>query len=477
MIRLDLMKTRSATSLLSLAAAAAGVTLLWLGGRGPAASVARVRQQPATSATACGPPHYCARTDRKTVTYPDTPPALVAAGASITDPAFGSRIVRVTDASMAPRGQSMETPASSEQNAWNTTSTAFYVDDAGSGYHVFNFDPKGMTSEPNGDRLAGWHSEPDFSYSQPGVLYGIDSRSGVLQQFDVNSHKFSSINDPSKCVHLAPSDRGGDISVTADDSRLMTVFGPEQDRNTLVYIYDQKQGCRWYNTETGEVGGQWGKRGAIDSPYRFGIHNARLSKSGDFVAITAGSNLGGTAIWEVTTANVMLCANAALNCGGHRALGYSHLLNSADSRHPLDFVIRPLGDLKSITHIVEPLPERPTPSNWYDYHLSWNYIRPQDNTPACFSTYRSDNPAGKGLAPRVLGPWENEIDCVETDGRASTIWRFAHTYSTARNGFWSSPRGNVSQDGRFYMFTSDWEDELGRARQQYRTDVFIVQLR
>lgn len=77
------------------------------------------------------------------------------------------------------------------------------------------------------------------------------------------------------------------------------------------------------------------------------------------------------------------------------------------------------------------------------------------------------------------GPWENEIDCVETDGKASKVWRFAHTYSTAQNGFWSTPRGNVSQDGRFYMFTSDWEDQLGQEQngRGNRTDVFIVELR
>ena len=88
-------------------------------------------------------------------------------------------------------------------------------------------------------------------------------------------------------------------------------------------------------------------------------------------------------------------------------------------------------------------------------------------------------PTPPGAPPLVSGPWENEIDCVETDRKASKVWRFAHTYSTAQNGFWSSPRGNVSQDGRFFMFTSDWEDQLGQAPNNhgYRTDVFIVELR
>jgi hypothetical protein len=372
----------------------------------------------------------------------------------------------------------MMSPASAEQNAWNTSTTAFYVDDEGGGYNVFSFDPSTMRGKPDGGRLTGWSGEPEFSYTQPDVLYAIASRSRMLQQYDIAKHKLGTIDDPSKCVHLAPPDHGGDISVSADDTRLLAVFGPGQDRNNLVYTYDRRQGCRWYNTETGEVGGQWGPNGTISAPYRFGIHNARISKSGGFVVITPGSPVGGPAIWEVGTINVTVCTNGALQCGGHRAVGYSHLLNSANSKHPMDFVVRPLDDLKSITHLTKPLPPRPTAANWYDYHLSWNSINPQDTTPACFSTYRSDNPAGQGLAPRVLGPWENEVDCVETDGGASTIWRFAHTYSTATNGFWSTPRGNVSQDGRFYIFTSDWEDELGRDPQgHYRTDVFMVQLR
>ncbi len=103
----------------------------------------------------------------------------------------------------------------------------------------------------------------------------------------------------------------------------------------------------------------------------------------------------------------------------------------------------------------------------------------EDSNPVCLSTYRRDNPNAPGAAPIVLGPWENEIVCVETDHKESKVWRFAHTFSTAQNGFWSSPRGNVSQDGRFYMFTSDWEDQFGTAgtASQFRTDVFIVELK
>jgi hypothetical protein len=39
----------------------------------------------------------------------------------------------------------------------------------------------------------------------------------------------------------------------------------------FVVVYDQQLGCRWYNTETGEVGGQWGPSGTATIADRFFI--------------------------------------------------------------------------------------------------------------------------------------------------------------------------------------------------------------
>ena len=179
-------------------------------------------------------------------------------------------------------------------------------------------------------------------------------------------------------------------------------------------------------------------------------------------------------VWNLGSTEVMPCGPKG--CKGHHALGYSHLLNPSEQEHPLDLWIRPLSHLDATAALIKSLP---AVHGWYDLHLSWNNANADDSAPVCLSTYRRDNPNVAGTPPKVLGPWENEIVCVETDGKESKAWRFAHTYSTAQNGFWSSPRGNVSQDGRFYMFTSDWEDQLGRdpKTSSYRTDVFIVELK
>jgi hypothetical protein len=426
----------------------------------------------------CGPPQYCARTDRQIEPYPDKPPALGPAGSIVQDPVFGSRILRVTDSNsdLNGPGRPLFTPSSAEQNSWNKNSTMFYVTTSGGSILLYRFDPEAMKAQPIGTPAVGLGGEPQFSFQQPNLLFGISPRRLVFEQYDVLSGRATDVNDPSKCVKLAPNDLGSVIGVSADDNRFMTVLGPQQDKDYLVYIYDRAQGCRWYNTQTGEVGGQWGPKGTISASDRFSIHNARISKSGKFVYVTrGGGGIGhGWAVWDIDSMTVNFCP---AECGGHHVLGYSHIIGPSGALHPLDLRIRPLNHLEESTSLISGL--EPAKGFWYDSHYSWSNVDANDSAPVCFSTYRPTNPDAPGAAPLVTGPWDNEIDCAETDGKASKVWRFAHTYSSARNGFWSTPRGNVSPDGRFFMFTSDWEDQLGRAPngKQYRTDVFIVELK
>ena len=427
----------------------------------------------------CGPPEYCARTDRRVESYPEKPPAIGPAGSIISDPTFGSRILRVTDGRSDPKqaDRPLMTPSSAEQNAWNKNSTMFYVLTSGGSFLLYSFNPATMTAREANTPQLFWGAEPHFSFRQPNILYGINHRSMTFEQYDTSSGRVTEINDPSKCVKLGSRDRASGITVSADDNRFMATLGPQQDQFPFVYVYDRTQGCRWLNTETGEIGGQWGPKGTISSPDRFPLHNARMAKSGKFVYMTRGSGASPGhrwAVWEVDTMNVSVCSRG---CLGHHVLGYSHIIGSTGLIHPMDTWMRPLDHLENYTPLVTPL--EPGKELWFDSHFSWNNVDPEDSTPVCFSTYQTTNPATPGAAPLVTGPWDNEIDCAETDGKASKVWRFAHTYSTAKNGFWSTPRGNVSQDGRFFMFTSDWEDQLGKLPNgdKYRTDVFVVELK
>ena len=93
-----------------------------------------------------------------------------------------------------------------------------------------------------------------------------------------------------------------------------------------------------------------------------------------------------------------------------------------------------------------------------------------DNTPVCGSSYGYDMDTDQ--------PYAGEIFCVETDGLASTVWRFAHNRALyVKPYFQMQPIGNVSRDGRFYLFTSDWDGQLGpSADGTPDSAVFIVKL-
>jgi hypothetical protein len=432
----------------------------------------------ATETSVCGPPKYCARTDRRVEPYPEKPPVIGPAGSIINDPTFGSRILRVTDGRSDPSqaGLPLYTPSSPEQNSWNKNSTMFYVTTSEGAILLYSFDPATMTARPLKTPKVDLGGEPQFSFRQANVLFGMNRRDRIFEQYDTSSGRVAEVNAPAKCVKFGSGDNATLVSVSSDDNRFLTMIGPEQDKNYMVYVYDRSLGCRWYNTQTGEIGGQWGPKGTISVRDRFLLHNARIAKSGKFVYMTRGrGGIGsGWVVWEIDGMNVGVCSIA---CSAHYALGYSHIIGSSELNHPLDLWVRPLNRPDAYTAIVSRL--EPAKDYWFDSHLSWNNVDENDSAPICFSTYRPTNPDTPGAPPLVTGPWQNEIGCAETDGKASTVWRFAHTYSTARNGFWSQPKGNVSQDGRFFMFTSDWEDQLGKTPNgdKYRVDVFIVQLR
>jgi hypothetical protein len=96
----------------------------------------------------------------------------------------------------------------------------------------------------------------------------------------------------------------------------------------------------------------------------------------------------------------------------------------------------------------------------------------KDSAPVCGSTYSYDGD------PIIDQPFAGEIFCVETDGLTSAIWRFAHNRATYIWPYFNTqPLGSISKDGRFFLFTSDWDGQLGIGSDgRPRSDVFVVKL-
>jgi hypothetical protein len=278
----------------------------------------------------------------------------------------------------------------------------------------------------------------------------------------------TTINTVQNCI-AGVTTHGMNVSVTKDDSRFVTyIGGTGQDSDTYVYVYDKTLGCRWLNTQTGQVGGQWGPTGAYVGDVGYNIHNARISKDGKWARITAAGNaLAGMYFWNIETLTVTACSTLAPPyCGGHLVTGFSHFINQRQLNDGMDFAIRSMASVNTAAPLVTPLL---TPAQYAnDTHPSWNNVQSDETQPVCMEAYRSDD-----LVQRA---WDGEIICIETDGLASTVWRFAQ-HRSHYVSFWDTPRANLSQDGRFVLFTSNWEQTLGlQPDGTLRDDAFIVEL-
>jgi hypothetical protein len=455
-----------------------------------------------TRGTLCGPPHYgCSRTDEAIVPVP-TPPSvgnLSGANAMVTDPDFGNRIVRITDANtgaQAPfqnRTFSTASSGSADENLWNVDSTLLVVQDTGARAYPFSFNPSTMQAsrmyvssfpDSNGFTISGGGS---WSRVNPNILY-------VTTDTTINKYDFSDRNtaptaqvvyDFTRSANCLPAgfsptwkSRGG---VSADDSVMAVGYSNTGAQQTGVYAvaYKAGSGCTVLNTSTGQVWGDWGARGTISRPDRWTIHNVKLSKDGNWLIIAVGDCVSsscskGPFFWQIGTTNVISCGDGGL-CSGHFTEGYSHWINNNNS--PLSNQVKRTfadpGSAESITHVF------PSDiSGFFDQHQSWNNVDPGDSVPFLASTWI---PAGTRI-----NTWYNEIIGVAADG-SGTTWRFAHSFITGGSHNFSTQYaiGSVSQDGKFFAFSSDWMGTLGSESgsrtctvgTDCRGDVFVVELK
>src|SRR5579864_8998455 len=91
------------------------------------------------------------------------PLVLGPAGFAFTDPTFGSRLWRVTDGTLVG-SQSLRTPATSGQRAWNADSTAFIEQASSGGFWLSRWDGKTLTPPVP---IAGLYGSLEFSATDP----------------------------------------------------------------------------------------------------------------------------------------------------------------------------------------------------------------------------------------------------------------------------------------------------------------------
>jgi hypothetical protein len=454
-----------------------------------------------SSSQACGPPAYgCSRTDLKIAQLP-TPPNvgnLRGANTIVTDPDFGNPVVRITDANTNPEAGYVNRTyvtagsGSADDNLWNIDSTLFVVEDSGSNGFPFTFNPSTLQAArmyvANFPATNGLMTDSGiWSRVNANILY---TYSGTA----INKYDFTNRTTPpsSQAVYdftssrnclpagftLTWSTKGG---VSGDDTVFGMAYSNAGDQGTSVYAvaYKVGSGCSVINTQTGQVGGDWGTKGTINLTDRWTIHNVKLSKDGNWLIIARSRCTSSTCsdapyFWQVGTTYVTSCG-AGGSCSGHWTEGYSHWVN--DDNSPMaNQVIRAFTQPTSVSYLISNFPPGITAP--LDQHQSWNNVDPADSLPFFSSSWSTTTP--------FPAPWYNEIIGIAADGSGKT-WRFAHSFISGTSQRFDTQYGigNVSQDGKFFIFSSDWMGKLGSESgattctigSNCRGDVFVVQLR
>jgi hypothetical protein len=443
------------------------------------------------------PGTYDAVTDRG----PRPEPPLVklgGAGFSFNDPVFGSRLWRVTDRLTRPdaHDRSYRTPSATHQNAWSADSSYFYVVSNGGTMIPFAFD----TSTGAFGRLATlrFYVEPQFSYVDDSAIYGSVTRPGAslrtIDQFDFGTGEYTQLLDLDT---LAPALQGtyvgGIASSAGPTERILAFFGGvSQDHHRYVVVFDRAnpQRRRLLDTVASTIDGR-----PAASILNFNLHHATIDRSGRFVALyPTAVDLGAPRkaeqvyTWDTATDVITPLPIVRAVSAGHDAFGYGVAVNKDccasktrwdAAQWQLRTLTSPLVSKDLIAPIVNPK------EVYLSDHPTWNNARPNRLEPFISGTYRY------GANPAEWRPWDDEIVAVQTDvgDGGADVWRLAHHRSDVSNdetpdviSFWYTPRPNVSPDGRWVLFTSNWEKSLGTDPQgapgeKARQDVFLLQLK
>ncbi len=211
-----------------------------------------------TVLAAAPPSVYSAITDRVTRAKGPTP-ALGGAGYAFTDPAFGSRLVRVTDGALQPSEPniSYRTPSGTHTNAWSADARYFYTVDTYGTAVPFAFDRATMratrlqpSATGDGGLTLQFFNEPTFSYLTPGVMYAMYNGPGSnlrsVDQYDIDTGQYSQlINLDTLVPNLANTYAGGIGASAGAIERIMTFFGgTSQDEHFYLLVFDKADPSR-----------------------------------------------------------------------------------------------------------------------------------------------------------------------------------------------------------------------------------------
>jgi hypothetical protein len=361
-------------------------------------------------------------------------PALPAAGGKLIDPALGSVIMRLTDESDGSDCQVQY----SYWPSFNVDSTYVQAQCSVNGRmrtKIWSFDPAGFARGPGFELRvktpSGWPISPSdaiWSGVNPQVIFGHPVNAQTLDATNI-------VTGWDTVLH--------DFTADLPDGRTLQQMSKSIDDNVFAFSVDTASG-----DSDGYLVWQWSTNNILLRQSEPNVDEVQVDKTGRYLTVihTDGSDR----IWD-------LSADADTDLGWNRVdQGFFH----HDSGHaaviaslwPEGLYYRPLGDPRAITPLLR------FPTAGQDMHFS---MLADNEQWALISRYST-----AGLPAQAA--FENEIFQVATDG-SGRVHRLAQHRSIV-NSYNDTPRANISRDGHFVAFVSNWGTPNGRR------DVFVLQI-
>ena len=364
--------------------------------------------------------------------YPAPPaPALPRAGGTFVDPTFGTTIMRVTD----------ENDGTSNINyysywpTFNLDSTRFFIACDGNP-KLYRFDANNfqiISKGPLFDQTlpgGGYMSTEDAEWSgtNANVLYGYNGLK--LWAYDVSARTYSLVKDFTG--EVAPGNLG-QMSRSTDDNVFAFTKKDSGYSATGYLVWQRDQNRILRNVSLGN------------------FDEVQVDKSGRYLVVKA--EFGGgvdVQVVDLSSGNVQNLTDPAPDYSpGHSDNGRQIVVGHDNWNN--QYTVRSLASPHQFQRVI---------SFGNDWSQANHLSMLADNESWCVI---SNFTAGSG----PVGPFREEIFQASTDGSQS-VRRLAHHHSVFRD-YWDTPRADISRDGRFIAFTSNWGSTS-------RRDVFIIKV-
>ncbi len=394
----------------------------------------------AVSSTSAQPVFHASwggKTDRGV--YPEPPlPQLPPAGGVIIDPTFGTSILRVTD---EHDGEFLQV-AYSYWPTFNRDSTRLFVlrDDSGLEGVRYRFDPLNFRLLEQAPLFVGPSPDGDWPRTEDAIWSGVNP-DVIFCHSRLNLWAYNVATDAYALVRDFSPELGegylSQMSRSIDDDTFACT--------TLNRRYRVSGSLAWRRTED---------RVFIRPVEPEGLDEVQIDKTGRYLVISTGAQGEGAIQNRVvdleTGLEEELIDGPPDYAPGHKDVGHGFCIGHDNWTNRLRS--RKLSD----PHQKKPILD--FNDDWsQDQHVS---LLADNEDWALVSLYE------QGLE-HVPGLFHDELLMVATDG-SQRVRRLAHHRSYV-DEYWESPRANISRDGRFIAFSSNWG-------QPQRRDVFILRV-